>query len=349
MDPEKREAIREGIRPYRGLMRYGCGVSLGLLLFFCLSGHWLWLGVVAVVSLIAMMMGGMAIGALGPADDTQRTAFEASLMVGLLGDKQKSWIPRIVRLILSPTGWFIGSYGGASAYVRAARKGTKGRDWLLRQLRSEDAFDRWRALKTFERLGMNECAEPLAEYLSDGDTRVREAAAAVLGTLESKESLKELNRNASETDDDVAWLATVSALCLKGEKPEIDMARVIRAANLIRSEGTLDRMRLAPMVSALPSVLVVDILREEMEAASRWDPTVLRNLARQRTDPGRQLLREALNSESEPNRRMALISLLEFPDTAFEPELVAISELGERLDKLTAQEILTKIRAVPEP
>ncbi|HTQ11626.1 MAG TPA: HEAT repeat domain-containing protein [Fimbriimonadaceae bacterium] len=305
MDPEKRKAIRAKAGPERELMKTGCGLACVAFLALALSGHWLGVAFVCIAVFVGLVIVGTRLYRIGPPDAFQRAMYRSALLTLRLRGRGArraremliGWVPSV-----------IGGLGGNRAFVEAVRSGPARQSWLLSQLSSEDRYDRWRAATALAEVGDESAVHSLALCLDDAEARVREAAASSLGRLGTDGALETLESRVG-TDDDVQWLAVVSALYSNGRSPGIDQARLVRSVSLIRSEEELDRDRLAALLVPLPLDVVVEDLREEMRKDSAGRGDLLKVLALKSDPRAVAVVKEALESSVDRIRFRAVLSL----------------------------------------
>jgi HEAT repeat protein len=347
-DQEKRRVVKETIAPYRSAMKDGCSLCFALALIAALSGHWIWVFAIVVISLLGMMAAGNFVMNLGPASWSQRSMYEASLSMDDLfrGDRRwaRRWPTRLASLTSSPARWLVRAAGRHTPFVRAVRSGDEGLTWLIRKLESGSAFDRWRAAVALGKVGKANSIGPLMGRLKDEDPRVREAATAALKKIEGPESGEALVSILGSTEDDIVWLTALSALYFKGDRPPFDQVRLTRAVNLIRAEPEDDKKRLASLLSALPTEDVEDMLREEIVKEPLIDLEVFKNLARQSSPRAIQLLRESLTGDDRRIRSVVL-SLGETPPRELEADLERVAREASGFTKQLAELKLKAIRS----
>lgn len=293
MDGEKAIAVRAAGAPYRGLAKLGCQTVMVLVVTFAYLGHWNWIGWLLLASLLAAMGLGSWLGAQGPADDTQRTVFRMCLTMAGLGSSGGRALGFMTWMLL-PALAFITFMSGNRHFVRAARRADIG--WMVKKLRSPDSFDRWRAVVALDRLGGDNVIADLLECLGDEDSRVREAAVSALSRRDNPATVEQMQGIVDSCTDDIQWLAALSGLYGLGHSPEVDMGRVTRAVNLIRTEEGSDRDRLGPLLSTLPFTLIGDLVRTELSdipQSAGWSE-MTRNLLRQGCPKANALVREML-------------------------------------------------------
>lgn len=240
---------------------------------------------------------------IGPADQSQRAVYYASLsMAGLPSERGMRPLPKFMSPFLSLPRAYILASSGDGPFVWAAKQGAKGEQWLIEKLGSPVAHDRWRAIAALQRVGSDNCAGAIALLMKDEDARVREETVVALLAIGTSEALEFVRGEVSTASDDVQWLAGISGLYERGEPVDLDAARVTRAANLIRTEGDLDRGRLEAYLCALPAEQFETLIREEFEHAGQFRYKGLAKLAKQTSPVAVQLLRESLQDERFRNR-----------------------------------------------
>jgi hypothetical protein len=316
-EQEKRAAVREAMRPYKKTARVGCRVVPLVMLGLACAGYWLPALVLLLVAIVTMMMLGSWMGRQGPADGNQRTAFETSISLSALThDKPVTTVGRLLTLLLkvstAPFRWLLVKLEGQGQYLRALHDDSR-EPWLLGQLQSPVAFDRWRAAVVLGERAKPSATEDLVGRLEDEDPRVREAATAALAKTGDPVALEALRSGAARWDDDVQWLQAVAGLYDRGHGVPVDVARLERAVNLVLFEGNLDRTRIGGLLGSLPLADSEDAIRRAI-ATDPSTATEALSAAAKQGQPARQLLLDHLRAADPIVIRAALLGLMKLED-----------------------------------
>jgi hypothetical protein len=296
---EREQPRKAALRPYKKAIKTVFAV---LLFGSCLSlaaGAWIlalsllasW-GVV-LVSLAFWMARGEPWGA------TERTSFP--IVLELRGVVSR-FLPKGCLVWFVPQASFLGFLTKANAHVRAAQEGETGVRWLLDQLDSGEAFDRWRAIVTLTKLLEPRSAPGFTNALSDPDPYVREAAAQGLAALGDVGALSD---GLKDHSDDFVWLYATSASALAGEQVDVPRWRLVRLMNTIsptlkgassdsHEEDGWDSER-AMAFGTLPLEATEPFVRDILTQRPTLAFSLFKSIGAQRTDRSRDFLIEMLN------------------------------------------------------
>ncbi|HVT13033.1 MAG TPA: HEAT repeat domain-containing protein [Fimbriimonadaceae bacterium] len=286
--------------------------------------------------MIAAAFLGATLTQFTPADGLQRHLFKTCLRMAGLGPTRLPYLGWFYSLAQG----FIWTVSGHRSFVRHGRR--RNLTWLTSKLRNGTDFERWRALVTLGAIRDTSAVEAITACLDDADARVRQEAVEVLHDIVGEDASDELQRIFNRTDDDVQWLAAAGILNMQGWPVEFDRGRIVRAANLIRSEDADDRQRLILLLSRCPAELVDGPLLEELQATCVYAIPAFRNLVAQGSPAAIGLLRAALESTDKYVLTQVLLALGNTPPPALVTTIEPLANHPDKSVRLSAERALKR-------